>query len=122
MLALLMWAGLVIDLSRMVAAERGLATATDAAAAAGANGLDEGWYRSTSEVRLDPGRARALASDTMNAQPEATDVSDFSVTVASDAVTVRSAMPVRLSLLGLVVTHPLTVRASSTAGPRKGTP
>ncbi len=117
-IAVLCMAGLVIDLSRIVAADRALATATDAAAAAGANGIDQAHYRATNEVRLD-GSARTLATDAMNAQPEAAALSDFGVVVAPDQVTVSAAMPVPLSLLRLVMTHDPVVYATATASPRR---
>lgn len=117
----LMFAGLVVDFARLDAADRALATATDAAAAAGANGLDEQHYRSSGEVRLSESAARTLATDAMDAQPEAAALSDFAVAVDPEAVTVSAAMPVELSLLGLVMPGPLEVRASATASPRRAT-
>ena len=117
-LVILMLIGMALDLWRAVSAERGLAGATDAAAAAGANGIDEAHYRSTNEVRLDPARAQGLATEAMDAQREAASLTAFDVTVTAQEVTVHTEMPVDLTLLRLVTSEPLHVRATSTASPR----
>jgi Flp pilus assembly protein TadG len=116
---ILMLIGMALDLWRAVSAERGLATATDAAAAAGANGIDEAHYRATDEIRLDPSRAQDLATEAMDAQREAASLTAFDVTVAAQRITVRSEMAVELTLLRLVTSGPLLIRATSTAGPQQ---
>lgn len=117
MLMTMMFVGLVVDFARLVAADRALAAATDAAAAAGANGIDEAHYRATDEVRLDPGRAESFARAAMEAEPEAARLTDFAIAVTPEGITVRSAAHVELSLLGLVISDPLTVRATARAAP-----
>lgn len=119
MVACMCFVGLAVDFSRLVAADRGLAAATDASANAAANAIDTEAFRRDGTVRLDPSRARALAADTMGDQAEAPALTDFSVTVTATSVTVRTTMSVKVSLLGLVHPAPLSISATSTASPRR---
>lgn len=110
--------GLAIDLWRAVAAERALATAVDAAAAAGANGVDEAEYRASGTVQLDPGRAQSLAADVLSQQPPYGDFDTFSVSATTAVITVSAEMPIPLTLTRIFLPGRSTrVGATATARP-----
>lgn len=110
--------GLTIDIWRAVAAERALATAVDAAAAAGANGIDEAAYRASGTVQLDPGQAESLAGDTLARQPPYGDMDAVTITATTERVTVTAEMPVPLTLARIFINFDLRVSASADAQPR----
>lgn len=114
----LLFVGLCFDGWRAVASERGLATAVDAAAVAGADGLDEGALRSSGTVQLDPARAEQLAADSLAAQPEAAKIDSSSINATTSRVTVRASATINLTLTRLFVSGDLTVSAESTARPQ----
>lgn len=111
--------GMCIDGWRMIGAERSLATAVDAAAAAGANGIDEAAYRSSGVVRLDPGRAEALAADTLSRQPGFAAMDDIDITATTTTVTVRAATTVEFTLTRILVSGGHQVSATGDARPRR---
>lgn len=117
---LLLFGGLALDFWRGLALQRELASVADSAAIAAASGIDEGHYRSTGEVVLDPDRSRELAATSIAFQD--LDLSDALVTVAPDGsnVQVQVIDELELGLLGALVddSEPLTVRATATASPR----
>lgn len=110
--------GLSIDIWRAVAAERALATAVDAAAAAGANGIDEAAYRASGTVQLDPGQAENLAGDALARQPPYGDMDAVTITATTERVTVTAEMPVPLTLARIFINYDLRVSASADAQPR----
>src|SRR5437879_5810969 len=63
-IALMFLGGLSLDLWRAVAVRREMSAMADAAATAGANGVDESALRA-GVVQVDPERARGLASRTL---------------------------------------------------------
>ncbi len=89
--------GLSMDLWRMVAADRQVSTAVDAAAAAGASGIDEAAYRADGTVRLDPGRARDLAMENLAANPDAGRLANINIAVGNDTITVLATQTVTFS-------------------------
>ena len=116
-LLLLLFGGLAIDYWRALSLQRELLAVADSAAVAAASGIDEEHYRSTGEVTLDEGRARALAVDAVGWQPVEVSSIDVDVDPALVAVTLQAV--VELGLLGVLVdeTDPFTVRALSAARP-----
>lgn len=111
--------GICVDMWRAVAAQRALATAVDASAAAGANGIDEQAWRDREELRLEPGRARSLAADNLGAQAEATAITGAAFDATPERIVVSADMPVQLTLLRVFQSQPLVVHAQSTASPRR---
>ena len=67
---LLFVGGFSLDLWRAHSERRSLAELADAAAAAGANGIDTAAYRSTGELVLDPGLAEQLAWESIAGQAD----------------------------------------------------
>jgi Flp pilus assembly protein TadG len=116
---LLLFGGLAIDYWRGLAVQRQLAAIADSAAIAAASGIDEDRYRTTGEVLLEPDRAAALASQSIEFQGELVSDAEVAVTAAGDAVTVTVEAELRLGLLGALIddSSPLLVRASATAFP-----
>ena len=112
--------GISLDLWRAFAERRTIAAMADAAAVAGASGLDESALRSTGTLRLDPGHARQLARTSLATQPDGDHLSSFDVTATPDAVTVIARGRANLTLLRVVAGgEPLDVTVTSTARPRR---
>ncbi len=107
--------GLSLDSWRAVAVRRELSVMADAAATAGANGLDVGALRAGT-VQLDAARARAIADQTLGEYDRRPDAARVDVVDNSVTVTVRSR--VRFSLLGIFMGggH-FDVEAHATASP-----
>lgn len=78
--------GIALDLWRAFSERRAVAGIVDAAAVAGASGIDAAVYRATNEVLLDPALARRLAYDNLARQGET--VQDPLVVVAADNLTI----------------------------------
>lgn len=110
--------GLSLDLWRGFSERRALVAIADAAAFAGASGIDELHFRATGEVRLDPQRARDLAARSIAAQSDDRSVSGTAVRVEPGSVTVSVAGAVPLTLLRLLTWDSLKVVATATAEPR----
>jgi Flp pilus assembly protein TadG len=114
---LLFLGGLTIDLWRAVATRRELSATADAVATASANGLDEAALRHGT-VRIDAGRARAIAAGTLARDPRSARLRDVDVVVGAGEVVVALEDEVPFSLLGIFVRgEPFTVRATATARP-----
>jgi hypothetical protein len=99
-IALMFLGGLSLDLWRAVAARRELSAMADAAASAGANGVDADQLRAGT-VRVTPERARALASDALDRYPHARALDAARVDVGGNRVTVTLRDHVDFSLLGI---------------------
>lgn len=114
--AVLFLGGLSLDLWRGVAVRRELSAAADAAATAGANGLDPAALR-RGDADLDAARAEALARNVVQRSPRSFTAVDVEVTGGRVVVVLEDEVP--LSLLGIFVAgEPLTVRAVAEATPR----
>jgi Flp pilus assembly protein TadG len=100
-IALLVLAGFALDLWRAVAARRELSARADAAATAGANGLDLAALRA-GRVRLDPARARAFALASLDDDPYARAVDRVDIVVSDERITVTLDAHARFSMLGIV--------------------
>ena len=95
-IALMFLGGLSLDFWRALAVRRELSARADAAATAGANGLDEERLRA-GIITLDPSRARALARQELVGVA----LDDAQIGIASDSVTVTLRDHVDFSLLGV---------------------
>jgi Flp pilus assembly protein TadG len=96
--ALMFLGGLGLDFWRAIAERRALSARADAAATAGANGLDEGALRD-GVIRLDSARAELFARDQLRQSANMPDASD--VRVSGNTVTVALRDHVDFSLLGI---------------------
>lgn len=118
-LLLLLFGGLVIDFWRALALQQELAAIADSASVAAASGIDEGHYRMTGEVVIDPARARVLGS--AYAVSQEASLVELVVSTAADgsSVSVLVVDELELGLMGVFVdqTEPLTVTAEATAVP-----
>lgn len=114
-LALLTVAGLVVDGGYTLAARRRAFNEADAAARAGAQGVDVAALRAGGRARLLPTRARTLALEHLaRAGLEGT------VEVRGDEVTVHVTVTQRPAILSAVGLGPFTVHAQGTATPIQG--
>lgn len=113
-------AGVAIDLWRVVAVDRQVTGLADAAAAAGANGIDEAAYRADRTIHLDPARARQLAEENLAAQPESADLTLIDIVVDVDSITVTLERPVPFAILQVLsALDDQIVQASARATPRR---
>ncbi len=109
---------LVTDTWRLIAADRALSAAVDAAAAAGANAIDEDSYRAGANVRLDPARAEALARQSLAEQDDADQFVGVTVSAAPDQITVAADRSVQLLLLRFIGESGRLVHAEGQGTPR----
>lgn len=110
--------GIALDLWRVIAERRELAAVADAAALAGASGIDEEWWRATGEVRLDPLEAAGLALAAVAAHPERGELAaPPEVRVDGDRVWVAVSRQVPPTLLVLMSgeREPLDLRVEAVA-------
>jgi hypothetical protein len=121
---LLFIAGFGLDLWRGVAVRRALVEQAEAAAAAGANGVDTDAFRLTGEVIIDPVLADALARETLADQAEAGLIGSARVSVdsATQEVTVELSAEVDFTLVKVFLSEeePLVVDVAASAAPRIG--
>jgi len=111
--------GLSLDLWRSFSTRRALAEAADAAAVAGANGIDEGALRN-GELVLDPREAEQLAWESLASQGLPDDVTGADVLVEPDGVVVSLAGNVDLTLLKIFLgDRDLDVAVTARADPRR---
>lgn len=112
--------GLSLDLWRAFSERRALAGAADAAAVAGASGLDVDAFRATGEVTLDPAAARALAAANLADQVDldALTGADITATPAIVIVTITGSVDLTLTRV-LLDAVPLTIRVTATAEPTR---
>ena len=123
LLMVLALGGLSVDLWRAFSERRLVAGAVDAAAIAGASGLDEEVLRETGEVRLDPTLATRRAADSLASHSERVESPTISVAPDGSAITVSATRQVPLTLGRLI--HPQGVHevgAEATSNPRRGPP
>jgi len=125
-LSVLFIAGFGLDLWRGVSTRRALLEQAEAAAAAGANGIDTEVFRSTGEVAIDAPLADALARQNLAAQGEADLVESAVVSVdqATQEVTVQLTTRVEFTLVKVFLSAeaPLEVGVTASAAPRIGQP
>jgi hypothetical protein len=118
-LCVLFLGGLSLDLWRGITLRRDLQAMADAAATAGADGLDEQSLRDGGAA-LDAARVRALAAGNLDAQSDRDVVDGADVAIDADRVTVRLHGRVRTSLLGVFLgSREWEVAATAAAEPRR---
>lgn len=114
--------GLSIDLWQVVSQRRALVGVADAAAYAGASGLDTDAFRERGAVRLDPARARAMADRSVRHQADVRSLVDWQVAADGGHITVAVDGELDTFLLRLVdprLDH-LDVTVTATAEPHAG--
>jgi Flp pilus assembly protein TadG len=109
-LALLLFAGLVIDGGLTLAAKRRAINEAEAAARAGAQAIAIGTFRTSGRLTLDPVRARAAARAYLAATGH-----PGTIHVVGDRVTVTVQLTQPLQLLGLAGLASLTVTGRGSA-------
>lgn len=120
-LLLLFVGGLSLDLWRVFSERRALHEVADAAAAAGANGLDTDAYRADGTLRLDPDVAGRLAAESVAWQTDVRSMVDVAVSVTPEAVFVQVDGEVEMTLLRLFTFgEPFAIRVRAEAAPRRG--
>jgi Flp pilus assembly protein TadG len=113
--------GISIDLWRAFSERRALAGVVDAAAVAGASGIDTDLYRSSGQVRLDAARSEALAWDNLRRQQDTRSLVDATVAATPQNVTVTAIGRVDFTLLRVFLSReePFRVTVRATAEPRR---
>jgi Putative Flp pilus-assembly TadE/G-like len=115
--------GLSLDLWRAFSARQLLANAADAAAIAGATGIDTARFRSTGQLALDPSMAMQRAGDSLAHQGGLPLTAPPGVDVTQDPpqVVVVLTGQVRLTLLRVLLPNqpPLTIRVRAVSVPRE---
>jgi uncharacterized membrane protein len=94
--------GISLDLWRSFSARRDLASIADAAAIAGASGIDQARFDSANQLVLDPGLARSLALDSFrsqSSQSRRTVIDEPRIDVTPDRITVAVTGRVDYTLL-----------------------
>lgn len=116
---LLFLGGISLDLWRVFSERRALAGAVDAAAIAGASGIDEEAFRQAGILRLDPDRAESLAWANLAAQTDDRSLVSADVAAGPEEVTVVVVGRVEFTLLRVLMPggEPFTVRVEATARP-----
>ena len=110
---------LVTDAWRLIAADRALSAAVDAAAAAGANGIDEDVFRAGATLSLDPGQAETLARQSLAEQPDADLFVGVTISATPDRITVAADRNVQLLLLRFIGESGRLVHAEGQSTPRR---
>lgn len=115
--------GISIDLWRVYSERRALAGIVDAAAIAGASGIDEEAFRKDGTVALDPQRAQELAWANLRAQVDDRSLEQASVDANRERVQVRAMGRVQVTLLKVLMqgAAPLRIEVTGSAEPRSST-
>ena len=115
--------GLSLDLWRAFSERRLVAGVVDAAAIAGASGLDQQLLRDTGDLRLDPALARQRAAASLASHSETVDNPTITVAPDGSAITVSATRQVPLTLARLIQPQgDHTVGAEATSTPRSPPP
>ncbi|GAC1364622.1 MAG: hypothetical protein NVSMB32_07330 [Actinomycetota bacterium] len=120
-LLLLALGGISVDLWRVFAQRQALAGLVDAAALAGASGIDQAAARG-GQLRLDRADATSRAQRSIASQVDQGSLVSSTIDVAPDGskITVSAMGSVHLSLLGLLAgTMPVDIHVSSTAAAQR---
>lgn len=116
--ALLFLGGISLDLWRSFSERRALASIADAAAVAGASGIDRARYDSAHELVLDPVLARSLALDSFRGQNRSGVTDEPRIDVTPDRITVTVTGTVDYTLLRIFLENrPFTITVDATAAP-----
>jgi len=106
-----------IDVWRTFSARRALASTADAAAQAGANGIDVVYFRATGIVQLDPARAEQLANITIAHQQDTPGIISAEAVADTEHITVVVQGRVNLGLLGLFADEPFEITVTAIGRP-----
>ena len=120
-LMMLFMGGIPLDLWRAFSERRALAGMVDAAAVAGASGIDASAFRSTGSVRLDPDASQALAWESLHGQEDTRSLVDAAVEATTQHVTVTAVGKVDFTLLRIFLSgqEPFRITVRATAEPRR---
>ncbi len=117
--AVLFIGGLSVDFWRLIAARRSLAAMADAAATAGANGLDEASLRAGGKD-LDPNLAHDLAADSLVDAEANVRIATSTIDATIQSVDVVLTQRVNFTFLSLLSDDDgLVVRVSARAAPQR---
>jgi hypothetical protein len=117
--AVLFLGGIGLDFWRAVAVRREVSAMADAAATAGANGLDESALRG-GRLQLDDARVRQLVASELAEYPRARKLRNQRVTIVDGQVLVTLSEDVHFSLLGIFMgAGEFTVQARAVAEPQE---
>lgn len=117
---LFMLGGAALDLWRVFSERQAIAEMADAAAHAGASGIDETAYRCCNTVQLDPSRATYLAQQNLDAQTDKGSLTDAHASADTQTVTVEADGAVGLTLLRIFTDGaPIHIHVTSHAQPRR---
>jgi hypothetical protein len=117
--AVLFLGGIGLDFWRAVAVRREVSVMADAAATAGANGLDESALRG-GRLQLDESRVRQLVASELSEYPGASKLRNERVTIVGGQVLVTLGEDVHFSLLGIFMGGgQFTVQARAVAEPKE---
>ena len=110
--------GISLDLWKVFGDRRELVALADAAASAGASGIDETLFRETGQVHLDPNRARERVLAALEEAPHGGEVSSVQISIVNDEVRVDLSRNTELTLLGVLSPgEEVRVEAHATAAP-----
>jgi Flp pilus assembly protein TadG len=116
---LLFVGGVSLDLWRAFSERRALAAMADAAALAGASGIDRARLHAASEIVLNPELAERLALDALSSQSPAALNGPPKVDVTPDRIRVTLTGEVRYTLLRIFLEdEPLLITVDAVAAPR----
>ena len=117
--AVLFLGGIGLDFWRAIAVRREVSVMADAAATAGANGLDESALRG-GRLELDEPRVRQLVASELAEYPDARKLRDANVTIVDGQVVVALSEDVHFSLLGIFMGRGhFTVQVRAVAEPQE---
>lgn len=118
--ALLFVGGLSLDLWRVFSERRALAGTVDAAAVAGASGVDVEQFRASGAVVLDPPLAEQLAAASVAGQADTRSLTATAISATPDAVTVTGTGIVEPTLLKVLVpADAFTIEVSAVVEPQR---
>lgn len=110
--------GISLDLWNVFGDRRELVALADAAASAGASGIDEAPFRETGEIHLDPSRARERVLAALEEAPHGGHVDSVEISITNDEVRVDLSRNTELTLLGVLSPgEEVRVEAHATAAP-----
>lgn len=118
--ALLFVGGISLDLWRVFSERRSLAGIVDAAAVAGASGVDVAEFRASGAVVLDPALAERLSAASLARQTDTRSLTGVGIDATPDAVTVTGTGVVEPTLLTILVpADAFTIEVSAHVEPRR---
>lgn len=112
--------GISLDLWRVFNERRALAGLVDAAAVAGASGIDVARFRESGAVALDPRLAEDLARANVATQTDTRSLTDVAVAANPESITVTGTGMVEPTLLRVLVpADAFRIEVSATVEPRR---